>query len=219
MIGLRLFQQRSTNPRIIFLGAHCDDIEIGCGATVLTLLENYPNAEVHWIVFGSNARRAAEAESSATAFLGDRAKTAVRIFDHRTSFFPTEWADIKSRFEELKALGEPDVIFTHNRADMHQDHRVIGELARNTWRDNLILEYEIPKYDGDLGQPSVYVPVTREMLEKKVGILMEEFPSQHEKQWYTRSTFEALPRLRGIESNAPDGFAEAFYCTKMCLTP
>jgi len=203
--------------RILCLGAHCDDIEIGCGGTVVELLRAYPSAKVHWVVLSSGATRAREARRAAAALLRRAVDPVVVIKDFRGSYFPSEVVALKDCFEELKGTVAPDVIFTHQREDLHQDHRVVGELTWNTWRNHLILEYEIPKYDGGLGSPSVFVPLAAATVRRKVELLMKVFQTQLDKQWFTPATFEGLMRLRGIECNAPAGFAEAFYCRKLVL--
>lgn len=203
--------------RILCLGAHCDDIEIGCGGTVMKLVDANPKLHVDWVVFSSNATRAAEATASARALLGPAGSSQVRIEGFRESYFPYSGAAIKEYFDDLGATLAPDVVFTHSGADLHQDHRLLSELAWNTFRDHLILEYEIPKYDGDLGRPNVFVHLDRAVSERKLDHLMEAFPSQREKHWYSRDTFLSTLRLRGIESGSPDGHAEAFYCRKLVL--
>ena len=132
-------------------------------------------------------------------------------------FMPFVGAEVKAQFEELKQVVSPDVIFTHNRTDAHQDHRLIAELTWNTFRDHMVLEYEIPKYDGDLGQPNVFVPLNRELCEKKVRIVMDTYESQRSKHWFQEDTFFSLMRLRGMECNASGGYAEAFYARKLVL--
>jgi len=206
------------NPRtLLCLGAHCDDIEIGSGGTVLRLAEHYPDLHVYWVVLSSSPARAAEAHKSAERFLERARHKDVVIKDFRNSFFPFIGAQIKEFFEELKSRIAPDLVLTHARGDLHQDHRLTCELTWNTFRDHLILEQEIPKYDGDLGAPNVFVPLQPAHCEAKVTNILECFPSQHDHPWFTRETFMALMRLRGVESNAPSGYAEAFYCRKAVL--
>ena len=210
------FRAKSTLS-ILCLGAHSDDIEIGCGGTILRLLQACKQCDVTWVVFSAKAQRRREALSSAKRFLkGARASTFITK-SFKESFFPYRGEAIKSCFEELKLRLKPDLIFTHYRHDLHQDHRVICELTWNTFRSHQILEYEIPKYDGDLGQPNVFVPLTQAECKEKVKGLMDEFSTQRSKQWFTEDTFYALLRLRGIESNAPDKYAEAFYSRKIIL--
>jgi len=204
---------------LLCLGAHCDDIEIGCGGTVLRLGEHYPDLRVHWVVLSSSATRAAEARRSAERFLQPLRHREVVIKEFRNSYFPFVGAEIKEFFEELKVQVAPDLVLTHTRNDLHQDHRLTCELTWNTFRDHLILEYEIPKYDGDLGAPNAFVPLDPQHYNGKVEHLLECYPSQRDKHWFTRETFLALMRLRGMESNAPSGYAEAFYCRKAVLAP
>ncbi len=203
---------------VLLLGAHCDDIEIGCGGTLLRLVEENPQAEYWWITFSSNDQRASETEKAAATLLAGTALKTIKIESFPESMLSSALVDIKKYFEDVKALMSPDLIFTHYRHDLHQDHRLINELTWNTFRNHTILEYEIPKFDGDLGVPNVFVPLTRLGLARKIDLLLASFPSQHSRSWFTRSTFEAIARLRGIECNAPDGFAEAFYGRKLVLT-
>lgn len=202
---------------VLCLGAHCDDIEIGCGGSILRLVRDYPLLHVNWVVFSSDSQRAAEARRSADAFLQHAAGRDVLIKEFRNGYFPAAGADIKDFFEEIKTSIRPDVIFTHYRNDLHQDHRLISELTWNTFRNHVILEYEIPKYDGDMGAPNVYLPLPEALWRRKIATLMECFPSQREKSWFTPETFAALMRLRGVESNADGGYAEAFYGRKLVL--
>lgn len=202
---------------ILFLGAHCDDIEIGCGATVLQIAEAHPNATVHWVVLSSNDEREAEARASASRFLAGISNVNVIVERFRNSYFPSIASEIKGFFEMLKLDVSPDVIFTHYSKDLHQDHRITAELTWNTWRDHLICEYEIPKYDGGLGSPNMFSQLSEEKLQQKSGILLAEFATQRTKSWFTEDTFRGLARLRGIECNSPSGFAEAFYCRKSLI--
>jgi LmbE family N-acetylglucosaminyl deacetylase len=197
----------------LLLGAHCDDIEIGCGATVLRLVREVPDLVVHWIVFSSDDTRAEEAHAGAKLFLTQCKRATVIVKDFRNGFFPYVATEIKEYFETLKPIS-PDLIFTHHGRDWHQDHRMLAELTWNTFRDHMILEYEIPKYDGDLGSPNFFVSVEQDLCDAKTSHVMETFVSQRDKQWFTEDTFRAVLRLRGIESNSPSGLAEAFYCRK-----
>jgi len=203
--------------RILCLGAHADDIEIGCGATILQLLDAYPDVEVHWVVLSANEQRGDEARCSASRFLAAAGGASVSVKGFRDGFFPYDGALIKSYFEELKQIPTPDLIFTHQRDDMHQDHRVVAELTWNTFRDHVILEYEIPKYDGGLRTPNFFVPVAEEARKTKVDLLMSSFASQRAKRWFTPETFDALLRLRGIECASPTGYAEGFHLRKAVL--
>ena len=202
---------------VLCLGAHSDDIEIGCGGTILRLLEANPRATVHWVVFSARADRAREAQASAARFLAGAAGSNVELHQFRDGFFPSEQARIKTYYEELKGRIRPDLIFTHQRDDLHQDHRVVCELTWNTFRDHAILEYEVPKWDGDLGRPNVYVPLGTEQAAGKIAILMECFATQAGKHWFDEETFFGLMRLRGLECNAPSRRAEAFYGRKVVL--
>ncbi|MCE3247166.1 MAG: hypothetical protein K0R41_991 [Geminicoccaceae bacterium] len=203
--------------RVLCLGAHCDDIEIGCGGTVLRLLADWPQASVHWVVLSSNAERSREAERSAAAFLEGAGERRLTVRTFRESYFPWLGAEIKDFFEELHAANEPDLVFTHCREDRHQDHRLVSELTWNTFRRHLILEYEIPKYDGDLGSPNLFVALDEATARRKVEALMRHFPSQRARHWFDERTFWALLRLRGLESGAEQPFAEAFYCRKLLV--
>ena len=201
---------------VLCLGAHCDDIEIGAGGTVLRLIRDYPGLHFHWVIFSSDIRRAEEARASAARFLEGASNTVV-IKEFRNSFFPYIGGDIKEYFEQIRRDVKPDLVLTHYRHDLHQDHRVISELTWNSFRDHLVLEYEIPKFDGDIGNPNCYVTLDEALCRRKVQILMESFASQRDKQWFTEDTFLALLRLRGIESNSAGRYAEAFYGRKLVL--
>lgn len=211
------FSHKESPCRVLCLGAHCDDIEIGCGGTVLKLLEQRPDLEVCWVVFGSNSQRAAEASASADVFLENAANKRVVIKNFRDGFFPYIASEIKDYFEQIKRQFVPDLIFTHTRQDLHQDHRLVCELTWNTFRDHFILEYEIPKYDGDLGSPNCFVQLSEPLCRKKIDCILKSFQSQKQKPWFTEDTFLALLRLRGIESRSSERYAEAFYCHKLVL--
>ena len=212
------FAHKSGEPlKALFLGAHSDDIELGCGGTILSLLEQGQALEVWWVVFAASPARRLEAERSAEMFLRGAVKKEIIVRDFKESFFPYIASEIKTCFEELKRTISPDVVFTHFRDDLHQDHRLISELTWNTFRDHLILEYEIIKYDGGLGSPNVFVHLSEEACAKKMKYLMENFQSQRSHQWFTEETFRAILRLRGVESNAPEKYAEAYYCRKIVL--
>lgn len=199
--------------RILCLGAHADDIEIGCGGTILRLVAERPDLEVCWVVLSSNPVRAAEARASAAAFLEGVTRTVV-IRDHRDGYLPWAGAAIKDELEALKRDFAPDLIFTHQRHDLHQDHRLVSDLTWNTWRNHLILEYEIPKFDGDFGSPNLFAPLPSATLERKVDLLVRHFATQAGKQWFTPDLFRAVARIRGMECAAAEGAAEAFYCRK-----
>ena len=215
MLELR-FNTEQRPPTILLVGAHCDDIEIGCGGTVQRLLSRYPAARFVWVTLSSDPQRAEETRNAAAGLLTEAHDTVVRIETFKSSYFPHCGPALKDYFETLKAF-QPDLILTHCRHDLHQDHRVANELTWNTFRDHAILEYEIPKFDGDLGNPNVFFALTRAEMKRKCDILLECFPSQLQRQWFTRDTFEAIARLRGIECNAPEGYAEAFYSRKLRL--
>jgi LmbE family N-acetylglucosaminyl deacetylase len=203
--------------RILCLGAHCDDIEIGCGGAVLRLLADRPGSTVRWVAFASNPTREVEARAGAGAFLEQAADRQVVIHKLRDGYLPFQGAEVKDAFEAAKADFRPDVILTHHRHDRHQDHRMIAELTWNTYRDHLILEYEIPKYEGDLGLPNLYLPLPEPVARRKIELVLRSYPSQAGKRWFRPGTFEAVLRLRGIECNAPEGFAEAFHATKLVV--
>jgi LmbE family N-acetylglucosaminyl deacetylase len=216
---LRLILGELGNPprRILCLGAHCDDIEIGCGGTILRLLRENPECEIHWQVFSSSPVRKREALKGARLFLGPAKSKKAVVRNYRDGFFPTLHPRIKMEFEKLKNKFIPDLILTHYRHDLHQDHRVICELTWNTFRNHLILEYEIPKYDGDLGQPNFFVPLEQDTYKKKISYITQAFETQRAKRWFEPETFLALMRLRGMECVSPSGYAEAFYCRKLVL--
>ena len=216
MIRLSLARESESKPlRVLCLGCHSDDIEIGCGGTILRLAQEYPDCEFHWVVFSAIDPREAEARRAAGLFAGPGLRgPTLKTF--RDGFMPVEGAQVKEVFEALKPV-TPDLIFTHNRNDAHQDHRLVADLTWNTFRDHFILEYEIPKFDGDLGQPSVFVPLAEEVYRAKVRHIMDAFQSQHAKRWFQPDTFLSLMRLRGMECNALSGYAEAFYSRKLVL--
>jgi len=217
MIQLHLDGGDKRALRILCLGSHSDDIEIGCGGTVLRLAEQFPGSVFHWVVFSAEGVRSAEARRAADLFVGRDRLEGPALKTFRDGFLPFLGAELKDIFEDLKKNVSPDLILTHYREDAHQDHRLVCELTWNTFRNHLILEYEIPKYDGDLGRPNVFVPLEREVCQKKVRYLMEAFQSQRSKHWFQEETFLGLMRLRGMECNAPSGYAEAFYGRKIAL--
>jgi len=217
MLNLTFERRRDSIFRILCLGAHSDDIEIGCGGTVLRILEENPDAEVLWVVMGASGQRADEATASAKSFLARARQKEVIVKEFRDGFFPYIGAEIKGFFEELKRRCAPDLILTHCRNDLHQDHRLVSELTWNTFRNHLILEYEILKYDGDLGTPNAFVHLTESLARRKVGILLDSFRSQVKKNWFTEDAFLAILRLRGLECNAPEKYAEAYHARKLVL--
>lgn len=217
MVNLNAILNKDQSLRILALGAHCDDIEIGCGGTLSCLMANYNVEAVHWVVFSSNEIRKIEAQNSANSLLAGVKLKNVVIKSFRNGYFPYVGAEIKDYFEAIKNDFSPNLIFTHYRDDRHQDHRTISDLTWNTFRNHMILEYEIPKYDGDVSNPNFFVHVSKEHKDSKIRNLFKYFPSQKDKQWFTDETFEAVMRLRGVESNAPEGYSEAFYARKLVL--
>ncbi|HKU15971.1 MAG TPA: PIG-L deacetylase family protein [Steroidobacteraceae bacterium] len=211
------FERNGAAPTVVCIGAHCDDIEIGCGGTLARWAREYSGATFVWGIFASEGVREHESRAAAARLLEGAGRCELRFHDFRASYFPAQLERIKDAFEVLKAEVRPDVVLTHRLEDRHQDHRVLAELTWNTFRSHLILEYEIPKYEGDLGHPNVFVPLDAPVLDHKVRVLMESFPSQRSRQWFTEDTFRALARLRGLECNAPSGYAEAFHARKVCL--
>jgi LmbE family N-acetylglucosaminyl deacetylase len=202
---------------VLCLGAHADDIEIGCGGTILSLLAAQPELHVTWVVLSGDERRAVEASRSCLAYAGgsDRIELIQQSFPD--SYFPQSTQEIKAVFQQLASRAQPDLIFTHHRHDRHQDHRTVAELSWNAFRGRTILEYEIPKWEGDLGQPNLFVPLTKEIVERKASDLVEHFPTQATKPWFDRETFVGLARLRGLEANSPTRFAEAFHASKLVV--
>ena len=216
---LELKRAASSAPlRVLCLGAHSDDIEIGCGGTLLQLAKTRPGPEFRWVVWSAAGVRASEAQRGARKFLGPAAREAVRLHEFRDGYFPSEFGAIKDAFEELAREFQPDLVFTHTRDDRHQDHRVVSDLTWNTFRNQMILEYEVPKWDGDLGQPNFYVPVNRRVANSKTKAILEVFGSQRAKDWFSEETFLGLMRLRGVECRAADGYAEAFVARKAVLS-
>lgn len=218
MRALRLPGAEGARLRVLALGCHSDDIEIGAGGTMLRLHEAYGDLEVHWVVLSAHGPRRDEARASADDLLPGAALT-VDLHEFRDGYFPYEGGRVKDVFEALKAAPMPDLILTHHRQDLHQDHRLVCELTWNTFRDHLILEYEIPKYDADLGQPNVFVPVTEAHARRKVEVLLRHFGSQRSKHWFTEDLFVGVMRLRGSECRSPTGYAEAFHGRKLLAEP
>jgi LmbE family N-acetylglucosaminyl deacetylase len=197
------------------LGAHPDDIEIGCGGTILRLAAEVPELVVRWIVFSGTDLREVEARNSAAAFLENVSAKQLEVLRFRDGYFPFQGTDIKECFEAVKRDFDPSLILTHWQGDAHQDHRLLAEFTHNTFRDHLVLEYEIPKYDGDLGNPPFFVTLTRAQIRRKVETIGRHFPSQRGRSWFSDETFLAMARLRGIGCNAPEGLAEAFHVRKI----
>ena len=217
MLGLLLDRPDSAPIRVLAIGAHPDDVEIGCGGTLMRLARQGALAEAWIVVLSGERERAAEARASAEALLGNVARGHVIMREFADGFFPYDGREIKRFFEELKAELSPDLIFTHQRRDLHQDHRLSCELTWNTFRDHMILEYEVPKYDGDMGQPNLFVTLDDDLCRSKIAHLMTHFSSQLPRRWFKEDLFSGLLRLRGMECNSPTSFAEAFYCRKAVL--
>ena len=203
--------------RVLCIGAHSDDIEIGCGGTLLRLIAEVPRVAVRWLVVTADDGREAEARASAEAFLAGAEERDIDVQRFRESYLPFVAAEVKDHFEDVARACRPDIVFTHHRHDLHQDHRLVSELTWNTFRDHLVLEYEIPKWDGDLGRPNVFVPLSAAVAERKVALLLEHFATQRSRSWFDPETFEALMRLRAVECRAPAGRAEAFHGPKLVL--
>lgn len=216
MLKLLWHSENNRPLRILCLGAHSDDIEIGCGGTLLRLLSEYA-AEVIWVVLGASGEREQEATISANRFLAEAKKREIIIEHYKNSFFPYRGEEIKLYLEKLKMKVSPDIIFTHYNHDLHQDHCLISELTWNTFRDHLILEYEIIKYDGDIGRPNFFVHLDEEVCQQKIKFIMDSFKSQERKDWFTEDAFLSVLRIRGIESRGPEKYAEGFYCRKMVI--
>ena len=217
---MKPLQLATANERlsVLCLGAHSDDIEIGVGATLLSLMLQGVRLEVQWCVLSAGGQREAEAKASAEEFLVHAEMAHVDLMSFEDGFFPEQGGTIKRWFEQLKLSNKPDIIFTHFRNDAHQDHREVSRLTWNTFRDNFILEYEIPKWDGDLGQPNVFMPISPGILDRKIELLVKHFTSQRDKHWFDQETFRALARLRGMESRSSGGYAEAFFARKLVLS-
>lgn len=216
MIKLSLSREDGDQAVVLCLGAHSDDIEIGCGGTLLYLRSILPRLRFHWVVFSAPGLRGQEAAKAAELFAAGREKEVV-LKDYRDGFLPYCGGEVKDFFEELKSQVNPDVIFTHWQGDAHQDHRLVSESTWNTFRNHLILEYEIPKYDGDIGRPNLFLPLEAPLCERKIDYLFEAFESQRAKRWFDRATFLGLMRIRGMEANSPSGYAEAFHTRKVVL--
>ncbi|MDJ1157094.1 PIG-L deacetylase family protein [Chelatococcus sp. SYSU_G07232] len=202
---------------VLCLGAHSDDIEIGAGGTLLAWIAAGVALDVHWCVLSAPGPRAAEARTSAAAFLAGAANAHIEIADFKDGYFPYEGGGLKLWIESLKARVRPDVILTHRHDDAHQDHRELCRLTWNAFRDHLILEYEIPKWDGDMGRPNLYVALPDAVVKRKIELLLAHFGTQRSKDWFDPETFRGLARLRGMECRAPERYAEAFLLRKARL--
>jgi LmbE family N-acetylglucosaminyl deacetylase len=217
VLNLNFSDRAQSKRQVLCLGAHADDIEIGCGGTVLRWLAEHRNLEFHWVVLSSNQERKREALKSAGLFLRGARQKQILVENFRDGFFPYVATEIKEYFEDLKQRVLPDIVLTHYRDDRHQDHRLVSDLTWNTFRSQLILEYEIPKYDGDLGQPNFFVHLNGSVCRRKIRYILDTFRTQTGKHWLTEDTLQAILRLRGVESAAAGRYAEAFYCRKMVL--
>jgi LmbE family N-acetylglucosaminyl deacetylase len=217
MLDFSLGGSRGAPLRILCLGAHSDDIEIGCGATMLRLLAERPGSTVVWVVLSADSEREREARSSAADFLVDAADSTVIVKSFRESYFPYDGAQIKDFFEVVKKSIEPDLVLSHHVNDEHQDHRTVAQLTWNTFRNHVVAEYEIPKYEGDLGHPNAYVPVSDEVAERKIELLLKHFGSQHRRSWFRSETFRGIMAIRGVECNAASGFAEGLHMRKLIM--
>lgn len=205
--------------RLLVIGAHSDDVEIGCGGTILTLTRAIPGIAVDWVVLAAAAERESEARASAAAFLAHAGSSRIEVHAFRDGFLPYVGAEVKDLFEELKSRVDPQLVLTHTRDDLHQDHRLVCELTWNTFRSHLVLEYEVPKVDGEVIRPNVFVPLEADVAEEKLELLHRHFPSQSGKHWFDEDVFRGLMRLRGMEANAPERLAEAFVARKVQLLP
>lgn len=214
-----MFFDVSKARSVLCIGAHPDDIEIGCGGTLLALLASNPELKLDWVVMGCNELRKAEAQAAFESWTKGCTNCRSHLFEFEDTLFPSQIVDIKKAMHKLSETIQPDLVFTHRREDFHQDHRTLAEVTWNTFRSHLILEYEIAKYEGDLGNPNVFVPLSNEIAIKKSEMLMKHFPTQQTKPWYSSQTFEAIMRLRGVESKSDSGFAEAFHGRKLWLKP
>jgi LmbE family N-acetylglucosaminyl deacetylase len=203
---------------LLCIGAHSDDIEIGAGGAILSLIGRGIRLDVTWCVVSARGKREDEARASAAEFLAGAEAAAIELGGFDDSYFPAQAREIKEWVAAMRSRPAPDIVFTHRRDDAHQDHRTVNQITWNLYRDHLILEYEIPKWDGDLGQPNTYVPLSRDGLARKVQLLSRHFGSQRSKDWFDAETFTGLARLRGMECRAPEGFAEAFTSRKACLS-
>lgn len=219
MLQLSPLLSNRSQLRVLCIGAHCDDIEIGCGATLLALQESGVATCIDWIVLSGTPERQAETGAAMRMLVEEVVRGELRFGDFRDGSMPAQYLEIKAFFESLKDLARPDIVFTHERDDRHQDHRIAHEMTWNTFRDQLVLEYEIPKWDGGLGQPNLFVPVSREQGESKIQTLLTSYPTQSGRDWFTRDTFEAMMQLRGIESRSSSGWSEAFHARKLCFAP
>lgn len=216
MLPLRLVPANGAPLTVLAVGAHSDDVEIGSGGTLLTLAAALPEVRAHVVVLSATPTRAGEAQAGARRFLPG-GRVDVEVHDLPDGRYPGHWAGLKDRLEELARRVRPDLILAPRLDDAHQDHRTVARLVRTVWRDHLVLGYEIPKYDGDLPRPNLYVPLTAEVLQEKLRLLRTCFPSQADRDWFDDEVFRGLARLRGVESRCR--YAEGFEVTKLVLAP
>jgi len=209
------FADLSRVKSAMFIGAHSDDIEIGAGGLLMRLVRESPGVEITYVILSGDATRHNEARNAAAAFTHGCGKLDLRLASFTDRFFPAEQTQIKKYFDQLKLNTSPQLVICHKASDKHQDHRVVNELVYNTFRAHSILEYEIPKWDGDLSTPNLYVPLSDEIATQKAELLMEHFGSQRSKHWFDLETFRGLMRIRGIECNAK--YAEGFHVRKMVV--
>jgi len=218
LLALKLLPSAGKALDILCIGAHCDDIEIGCGATILSLQAQNPRCRFHWFILTSTPQRRIEAMEAVEALVEAPARGEIRILALRDGFLPAHVAEVKDEFEQVKRSTNVDLILTHHGQDRHQDHELASRVTWQTFRDHMIWEYEIPKYDGDLLTPNLYVPLPSERVARKLEVITRAFRSQQTKSWFKRENLEALMRLRGLESRAPSGYSEAFHCRKLLCT-
>ena len=217
MQSLDLTKSQKGRLDVLCIGAHCDDIEIGCGGTLLALQRRYPGCRVHWLILTSVPARRSEALAAAQALVKPACRGETLVCDFPDGMLPGHLVQVKERFEAFKALiaGGPDLILTHHGLDRHQDHSLVSQVTWQTFREHMIWEYEIPKYDGDLLTPNLYVPVSATAAARKVRVIVKAFASQRGKSWFTADNLLAMLRLRGLECRSPSGFAEGFHCRKL----
>jgi LmbE family N-acetylglucosaminyl deacetylase len=211
MLPLRLVTPEHSPLSVLAVGAHPDDIEIGAGGALFGLAEGHPGMRVSYVVLTGSPERHREARNAADAFFPS-ADLSVQLYDLPEGRLPTVWGHVKEALEDVAKSCTPDLVIAPSAADAHQDHRTIAEIVPTVFRDQLYLGYEIPKWDGDLTRPSVYLPMSADAARRKVALLHGCFPSQRHRDWWDEEVFLGLARLRGMECRAP--YAEAFTCKK-----